>query len=317
MTPEEGLSAAAVKGIDFGVDELGSAEIITIEQINVDDDYQRDLRHAFVNQLAQGYDIVKAGAILVNERGDGVLWCVDGQHRMAAALQAGETEIFAHVLHGKTKEQEAEIRLARNNRKSDTMQEKFRTRLVMGEEKAHRMVEIVEQHGTKINLMPVNYVGINAIATLELLYDIDGNGVWLGRVLRLIQEAYGEEVSDATGETYSGMTPQTCSSSMMKAVCWFLAQHVDHREVTYADFVERLGAAGVDDIRRKAVSHKAANGGAMWLNYYRSLVEIWNFRRSDSKKIKWKTIGSITRLGAAGVRKDDWEAVRDRVAITS
>jgi hypothetical protein len=92
---------------------------------------------------------------------------------------------------------------------------------------------------------------------------------------------------------------------MLKAVCWFLAQHVDSREATYDGFVERLGQYGPEDIRRKAVSHKAANGGAAWVNFYRAIVEAWNYRRSKNL-LRWKTIGSISQLGDRGASPGSW-----------
>lgn len=282
-----GLTDAAVTGIDLN--GLGSAEVLEIAEIQVDPDYQRDLRHDMVNQIAREYDIVKAGPILVSERDDGSVWCVDGQHRMTGAAQAGETQIFAHVVHGLTQAQEAELRLARNDRRSDSLAEKFRTRLVMGDEKAHAIVEVARQQGTEINLIPNSNHGINAIATVEILYDIDGTGVWLARTIRAIKEAFGEDE----------LNPTTCSTSMLKAVCWFMAQHVDAHEANYDEFVNRVGAVGVDDLRRKAVSHKAANGGALWVNYYRAIVEVWNFRRQEKNLLRWKTVGSLLQLGAA------------------
>jgi hypothetical protein len=304
MTPTaSGLTSGAVKGIDL--DDFGSAEVLEIERIQIDPDYQRDLRHDLINKIAREYDVVKAGPILVSERADGTLMCVDGQHRMLGAKQAGETEVFANVVHGLTQEQEAELRLARNDRRPDTIYEKFRTRLVMGDVKAHRIVEVVRQQGTDVNLAPSTSSGINGVATLELLYDIDGNGAWLGRTIRTIREAFGEDE----------MNPETLSTSMLKAVTWFLAQHVDSHEVSHLDFVERLGTHDAHDIRRKAVSHKAANGGSMWLNYYRSLVELWNFRRQEKNMIRWKTIGSITTLGSKGSSEGarvGWSAYADR-----
>jgi hypothetical protein len=303
----EGLSDAAVTGLNLN--GLGSAEVVSIEWINVDSAYQRDLRHDLVNEIARGWDIVKAGPILLSVREDGTLWCVDGQHRLAGAQQAGESEMFAHVVHGLTQAQEAELRLARNVRRGDTIAEKFRTRLVMGDPKAHQIIELIAQQHTQVNLVPNSAHGINAIATVELLYDIDGTGVWLVRTLRAIREAYSEGEDFYADDIDPCMTPATCSTSMMKAVCWFLGQHIDIHEISYTEWVERLGSVGVDDIRRKAVSHKAANGGALWLNTYRALVEVWNFRRTDAKKLQWKTIGSLTHLGGAGVRTTPWEGV--------
>jgi hypothetical protein len=283
-SPGGGLSPTASAGVDLG--DWGSAEVLAIEAIQIDPDYQRDLRHDLIDKIAREYDVVKAGPILVSQRADGSLWCVDGQHRMIGAERAKETEVFANVVHGLTQEQEAALRLARNDRRADSIYEKFRTRLVMGDQTAHRIVEIVRQNNADVNLVPNSTHGINAVACLELLYDVDGTGTWLGRVLRALREAFGDDHMD----------PETCSASMMKATAWFIAQHVDSKEAPYEEFVSRLGQYGPEDIRRKAVSHKAANGGAMWVNYYRSIVEAWNFRRSKNM-LRWKTTGSITRLG--------------------
>ena len=104
------------KYIDLG--DWGSAEVLQIADIQIDPDYQRDLRHDLIDKIAREYDVVKAGPILVSKRADGSLWNVDGQHRMIGAERAGETEVFANVVHGLTQEQEAALRLARNDRRA-------------------------------------------------------------------------------------------------------------------------------------------------------------------------------------------------------
>jgi hypothetical protein len=306
----EALSTGAVTGLNLG--DLGTAEVLAIDVVNIDPDYQREIRHELVNRIGRDYDIVKAGPILVSERSDGSLWCIDGQHRMMGAAQAGETEIFAHVVHGLSQQEEAALRLARNDRKSDTAQEKFRTRLVMNDPVAHAILHIVREAGTDVNMVANAHHGINAIATLEVLYTLDHTGQWLERVLDVISEAFTHE--DEDGTIVPELNGDTCSTSMLKAICWFLGQHVDQRECTRAEFVSRLTQFGVDDIRRKAISHQAANGGSLWVNFYRGLVELYNWRRTDAKKLKWKTIGSLAQLGDAGTKKREWtDEVRDKM----
>jgi hypothetical protein len=297
-----GLSNAAVTGIDLA--QAGSAEVVEIENINVDPDYQRDLRWDLVNTIARDYDIVKAGPILLSEREDGTLWNVDGQHRMAGAAQAGETEMFAHVVHGLTREEEAELRLARNNRRSDTIQEKFKTRLVMNDPVAHEIVKVVERFGAEINLSPVTSKGINAIGTLELLYKLDSTGVWLDRTLNF--------VTDCWLRPDHVITPEIAGTNSLKASCWFIGQHIVTREASWDESVERFSSYDVEDISRKAAAHKAALGAAMWINWYRALVELWNWKRTEARKLKWKTTGSITRLGEAGVRTTGWDSKASR-----
>lgn len=281
------VSSAAVSGIEL-TEQLGSAELVKIEEIIVDPAYQRTLRHDLVNDIARHYDIVKAGPILVSERTNGKLYAVDGQHRMAGALQAGEELIFAHVVHGLSRQEEAELRLARNDRRSDTTFEKFRTRLVMHDPKAEAVVEILRQQGTQLNLQPNLAIGFNCLAAVEQVYDIDGTGVWLGRAVRFLKEAY------ATDHPLGG---ESASVAMLKSAVWFIDRHIDTREADWNEMTGRLGKAGPGDIRRKAVSHKAANGGAAWVNTYRAMVEIWNFGRRDTNKLAWKTAGSISQIG--------------------
>jgi hypothetical protein len=285
---QQGITSQAIKGMDLNA--AGSAEVLRIADIQIDPDYQRSLRHDLVEKIRKEWDIVKAGPILVSQRDDGTLWCVDGQHRMIGAQLAGETEIFAHVVHGLNKEQEAGLRLARNDRRSDNMFEKFRTRLVMGDPKAHSIVGICHQFNLQINEVANAYSGINAIAALEILYDVD-HGTTLTKVLKALSEAYGPD------ELFG----RTIGSSMMKAVAWFLDRHVAHHEVKYSEFIARLKSTDVDDIDRKARSSKAALGGALWINYYRAIVEIWNFRRSDNHKLTWKTQGGMSTLGDYGM----------------
>jgi hypothetical protein len=282
-----GITSQAIKGMDLNA--AGSAEVLRIADINIDPVYQRSLRHDLVEKIRKEWDIVKAGPILVSQRADGTLWCVDGQHRMIGAQLAGETEIFAHVVHGLTQEQEAGLRLARNDRRSDNMFEKFRTRLVMGDPKAHAIVGICHQFNLVVNETASAYTGVNAIAALEILYDVD-NGATLIKVLKALVDTYGQEA----------LFGRTVGSAMLKATAWFLDRHVANHEVKYAEFIARLKSTDADDIDRKARTSKAALGGALWINYYRAMVEIWNFRRSDNHKISWKTQGGLATLGDYG-----------------
>jgi hypothetical protein len=268
----------AVAGIDFN--GLGSAEVLRIDAINVDDSYQRSLRHDLVNKIAKDYDIVKAGPILVNERTNDELWCIDGQHRMAGALQAGETEVLAHVVHGLSVSEEAELRLARNDRKSDTTFEKFRSRLVMGDQKAKHMVRIAKDCGTRINTYPDEHHGINAIRAAETLYDAgEGNGAWLVRVLTFLREVWpSERPEDLLGQ-------KQVSVNTLKSVAWFLHMHVGTSQKRRKHFRDRIQHFGIDDIDRKARAHKAIHGGSDWINYYRTLVEVYNQRLGESNRI--------------------------------
>jgi hypothetical protein len=165
--------------------------------------------------------------------------------------------------------------------------------MVMGEEKAHQIVEVARQHGTRINLTPDMHHGINSISGAEALFDAgQGGGVWLGRVLVLIDETFREE-----GDT-EPLGGRATSLNMMKALAWFIDRHgVGSGGVNRSELIARLQQAGPDEIDRQARNHKAINGGSMWLNYYRAIVGIWNKGRKEQNKIEARTLGSIASLG--------------------
>ena len=81
----------------LGARDLGP---LSIDELNVDHTYQRDLDQTLAQKIARDYDIVAVDPIIVSMRSDGSLWIVNGQHRAAAAKITGETEILAYVHHG-------------------------------------------------------------------------------------------------------------------------------------------------------------------------------------------------------------------------
>ena len=114
--------------------------------------------------------------------------------------------------------------------------------------------------------------------------------MWLGRVLRFIGEAFDSELRP--------INPNTASTSMLKAVASFIDRHIDAKEADWTEMAERLGAAGSGTFGARRSAIKAANGGAFWVNHYRAMVELWNYRR-QSNKLHWRTTGSLAQLGTA------------------
>ena len=56
---------------------------INLDSIKIDSSYQRAFRPSKAQKIAAGFDIEKMGIPLLNER-SGELFCVDGQHSIAA-----------------------------------------------------------------------------------------------------------------------------------------------------------------------------------------------------------------------------------------
>lgn len=265
----------------------GSFLMVRIEDLHIDTAYQRDISRDLVERIKREWDDAAIGAIVVSCRSNGDMYIVNGQHRTAAAMELGRTEILAQVLDGLDREGEAALRLRGNTRRGDTAQERFRAEVAAGNLQAIAIQEVCREYGTQVNPSPVTAEGINSVAAVESLYKLDGKGHLLAATLEVIQDAFG-----AVGG-------KVASGAMLKAVGWALVKHRD--EMDRRRLVERMAAEGVDQIERKARSYRGAVGGALWTNYYRALLEAYNQRLAERQRLEPRTGGWTHAKTGGGV----------------
>src|SRR5215831_8699740 len=248
-------------------------EAVTIKNLDTDL-YQRTLNMDFVGNIAAEWDIAKAGLIVVSRRSNGKEYVIDGQHRVAAALRAKETEILAQVFEGLSLKQEAELRLAANHRKAEPIHERFKARIVAEDPIALGILKAIEDSGGEIRLS--SYSGRDhfvALAAAEKLYNHDGTGKHLRLVLHVLGEAFGV----ATSENASG--------AMLQAIGYLL---ILHPEADLDRLIEKLKEEGPIAMNRRASGHRALFGGSQWINWYRAATEVYNHRLGASKRLEWK-----------------------------
>lgn len=258
----------------------GEFEVLTIDDLKVDHSYQRDLDVNLVQRIAKDYDIAAAGPLVVARRSDGSLYVVNGQHRAAGAKTAGELEVIAQVIDltnvplDEARRIEAELRLKGNTRRGDKVQERFRAQLAAGWAESLAIVDIVSGFDTRINPWPDPRHGINAVSTVEQLYRKDRGG-HLVRVLEFIREAFGQ------------VDGPYAASAVLSGVSWLLERH--DNDMDRKRMVERIGVEGLDSLMRQARSHKAALGGALWMNLYRAMIGVYNERLPEHKRLAWRS----------------------------
>ncbi len=263
-------------------------EAVTIDDLMVDHRYQRALDQRLVEKILDQWDMVAADAIAVSRRKNGDLYIVNGQHRAAAAKLAGETEILAFVYEGLNIKQEADLRLKSNNRRADTSQERFHAQVTKGDPESLAIVALLENYETWVNRTANSHTGVNCVSTLETLYRESPE--LLDRSLRTLKEAHGS------------LAAEVVTTPPLRAVFWFLKVH--HGEYHYKSLVERMRESGTEELFRRARSHQAVAGGALWLNYYRALVEGYNHRRAQHTRLELKTKYS------AALQPHSWEGRR-------
>lgn len=171
-----------------------SLEMIPVGQLQVDGQYQRLLQPKRVQKMVESFDWSIFFAVGVSRRIDGSLWVFDGQHRIAAVLDKfGPTErVPAIVIDALSVEDEARIfNELQTTRRPLTPADRFRARLIAGDEYALALRDEAEVHGFHVT---TDYTGttdgrvISAVAALESLQRQYATGV--GPVLSVIADAW-------------------------------------------------------------------------------------------------------------------------------
>jgi hypothetical protein len=174
-------------------------EVLPLNKLMVDDSYQRPMT-TFVNRIVQKFDPALVGTLVVSKRNAREYAVVDGQTRMEALREVGETEAPCLVYLGLTVEDEASLfaRLQKE-RRGIASYHRFRAALVAGEEEANEIEGIVKDTGYAIGLEKDE---ISAVAALEYAYRKDPDV--LERVLLILAEAWGDEYVPA-GDIIRGL----------------------------------------------------------------------------------------------------------------
>jgi proline racemase len=87
---------------------------VDVADLHTDSGYQQPVSKQMVEKLASEFKLDLVGTIQVNYR-DGVLWIVDGKHRVEAAKIVGITRLVALVTHS-SREGEIAAFLSLNSR---------------------------------------------------------------------------------------------------------------------------------------------------------------------------------------------------------
>lgn|SRR5262245_268661 len=257
-------------------------QMVKISDLTIDPEAQRKMSMAWVKARVPKFDVDQLGWICINVRANGKAHVVDGQHRVELMRQVGwgDQLIHAEVFRGLTQAEEAELFIARNDRKAVRKYDKFRIAITAKNERACAIDTIVRAHGLVISDQARDG-HIVAVDALEKIFD--GGGIAssnegpaaLGKALRALVRAWGNQASSVNGRVIQGL-------GMV-----FLRYNGEVNEV---DLVKKLapfpgGAAGLlgkgralQETRGKALHHSIAN----------IIVDVYNRGRRGTKLESWE-----------------------------
>jgi hypothetical protein len=262
---------------------------VNLEDLQIDPSYQRTPSPQLVETIEQNWDEVASELLLVSDRGNrngadvtGGLFLVNGQHRSLAAKRLGVTQLDARFID-LTEEKdpaaiEARFRLTTNVGLRDRATERFKAQLRAGDAESVDIVRILAQCGTEIMFNPADEFGITAISTVEQIYRFDDTGALLRETLELIKESFG------------GYTEKAQTAAMLKAIAWFIVVHMGQADLTRLR--TKLGEVQSLAVDRRARTIQGTMAGALWFNYYRAIVDIYNERLQERSRLEWISRGA-------------------------
>jgi hypothetical protein len=233
---------------------------------------QREYRESRKNYLVANFELEGIGYIVVSKHGD-VYYILDGQHRVAALRELDfddDTTVQCEVYEDLTEEQEAEIFLRRQDVLAMSAYDKFRQAI-----NAHRHVEtevnrIVQTQG--LNITKGRKDGIAAVSALIKAYGRNG-GPGLGKVLRIIRDAYGNTGFD---------------SPIIEGLSQFLHRHPVDEDTIIASLKATMG--GLGGLLNPAEKMRIATGQPKPQCIAAQLVITYNRDQKQGKKLQpwWK-----------------------------
>ncbi len=168
-------------------------DALPVEQMFVDDTYQRPVDPARVRTMAAGWDRRLAGVIVVSDRGAGNhprYAVIDGQHRVAGAGLREPSALLVSIVHeGLSVADEARLfdRLNRERRRPSTW-DHWRARSRSGDAAVLAIEGVVADLGLRIDPSP-REGNVRCTATLEKLAALGGTDL-VASTLKLITDVW-------------------------------------------------------------------------------------------------------------------------------
>lgn len=186
-------------------------EDLPVAKLTVDPDVQRSIDKIRVDRIVKDYRTDALGTVVVSRRDDGTCHVIDGQHRVAATVSAGygDRSITCLVYERLTRADEAAMFRRLNNTRQVTPVDKFRVRVVEGDDTALTLNAILHRHGWKVER--TKHAGVfAAVSAFETVYTgkLAGPGDTArvcDTLIGIITEAWGHDADGARAEIISGI----------------------------------------------------------------------------------------------------------------
>jgi hypothetical protein len=262
---------------------------IPANRLTVDPEVQRQVDPGRVRKIAAAWDSLQVGVLTVSKRqalfmgapGDvdasEEFVVLDGQTRLGAFREVcGEDTnqtLTCQVYTGLTRQEEAAMFLAHNDRKAVLTRDRFRLSMVAGETWALDIHDIAARHGWYVaggEKLPGKSRVFTAIGAAERVYRLD-DGATLKKTFAVIATAWNGSPSAVSSETLYG-------------VGLLLARHSLEAKQLHG-LTTKLSKTPLGVYVGDVAADRRRNGGTIAKAAYEYTVAIYNRGRADGNRI--------------------------------
>lgn len=181
---------------------------LCVKDLHVDPSYQRPVKQNLLRWIAENFDEVAFGRLLVAERKDGTFWVVDGQQRLAGATKKCFDKVPCNVFESLGRQQEAAIFNEVNSKRvAVSSLEKFKALLESRDEEAIAINAAVENVGFHIGKGGgmKNPKTVQSVAVLQEVYKRGGTEL-IKTTLRILRATWPNNFQATCSQMLWGMS---------------------------------------------------------------------------------------------------------------
>jgi len=166
--------------------------------------FGRPLNQGKVQRMREVFDPNALGVILLSFRANDTYSILDGQHRVALALEMGRTEMAARIYIDLTYEQEASLYNAFATVNKQSALDKFRAKLEAKEANALDIQRILRRYDLEVATAGPALGKLQAVYGLETIHDTYGSA-FLDNVIGTLHAGWADSPRAYVTESLNGM----------------------------------------------------------------------------------------------------------------
>lgn len=232
--------------------------------------YQRELDALRVEHIVAEYDEHLFGTLEISRRKDGSFWCLDGQHRLAAARRLGHEVVPATVHYDLTPDREAYIfDHANSDRRALHMWDRFQARRAYADPSTVEAVRILEAQGFHLDRSGGSVRGIAAVGAVATIHRWGGTQL-LSSVLSSIAASWRTD-------------PKATDAIILRGLAIFLSTWPRH---DHNRLLEVMAANSPIVVAKKAQEIRVLTGKNMTPGLVAVVLrDLYNGRRREGKRL--------------------------------